>query len=225
MLITFFTIRIRSHRQLTSTPVALTAVFSILGVAGFTVLMGRQFVNHDYYFIAVFIPFLFLLLGLFLNGMDNRLNQLKSWVKYGVIALGFLAFAASAVFGWRQFRDRSQEVFVWRNRPILNETNWMANGDEALTSLGISPDARIFVCYVFAPNTSLIYFNRQGRIFNHEEMTREPENIEYWLQRIDPQYVIVPAKWNPHLHRDQPDFERELIFFGETETFLVYTRK
>jgi hypothetical protein len=195
---------------------ALIGIF-LLGVLAFVYLMGKQYSAHDYYFITSIIP-LFLLLQL---GMWSSFSHLLPARRAGgvvMLSMSILSFTFAAT----EYPKRMSEVYTWKNHNILNEVDWMRQGAETMDRLKIDTDENIFVLYAFAPNTSLIYFNRKGKIFNHEEMQRSPDNIEFWLNRIHPGYIVVPTIWSPHLERDQPAFLQKLYLFHKNDDFLIY---
>jgi 4-amino-4-deoxy-L-arabinose transferase-like glycosyltransferase len=194
-------------------------LISLIGVVAFIGLMGKQFVNHDYYFIASVIPLLFLI-GVNLNDqMAEDSGPLKRLYPL-FLAIGLVL---SGLHSFSQYPERSGSHYTWKGRTILNDTRWMEKGDSRLTKLGIESEAIVFVLYEFAPNTSLVYFNRKGRVFNHEEMTREDKNLTYWNDRIKPKYVVIQKKWIDHLESDQPKFFNLLKPFGNNLDVAVYT--
>lgn len=196
----------------------LTLLISIPGLFAFMVLMGKQYINHDYYFIASLIPASFLLAGILWNRLESRSENVKQLIYLASVAS--MVWCGIEAFG--SFEKRNSEHFTWKGRTILNEVEWMRDGGRKLTDLGISEDDRIFVLYEFSPNVPLVYFNRKGRVFNHEEMKRPAENISYWADRIRPHFVIMNKKWLSHFPHDQPLLYRQLLPVHHSGEMLLY---
>ncbi|MFT4522984.1 MAG: hypothetical protein ACI8ZN_001936 [Bacteroidia bacterium] len=214
-----FMIYLRKNLKFNNLLIWLTAVFG-LGVFLLICLLGNQFVNHDYYFFVTIIP-LFLLINLCI--VQSFINQKKVIQAFTFIAL--VLGATSFVFASVEYPKRMNDTYVWKKRIIYNEVEWMRNGEEILTNKGISQKAIIFIAYEFGPNTALVYFGRKGKVFNHEEMTRDGKNMAYWLNRVQPEYFIVPGQWRSHLFRDQPQLQSQLFLFSKNDNFDIYRIK
>ncbi len=193
-------------------------IISVIGVILFISQMGKQYVNHDYYFVASVIPLIFL----FAVVLNQQMAQSSKKIYMVILALGFVL---SGIHSFEHYVKRSSSHFTWKNRTILNDTKWMNNGDDRLLALGVEKDAKVFVLYEFAPNTPLVYLNRKGRVFNHEEMTREKQNMDYWVDRIKPRYFIVQKKWNDHIKRDQADLAKSLRLLATDDELMVYEQQ
>lgn len=193
-------------------------IIASLGLLLFFKLMGAQFINHDYYFIAAVLPLLFLILWLSYTALQNTELAQHKWVS---IALA-LFMLSTGYLSVTDYHKRMNSHFVWKHRDIITDIEWMQNGNEILTDIGIPSTDIIFVGYDAAPNTSLVYFNRLGKAFNHEEMTRDSSNMKYWSERIQPDYYIFPTEWASTLSTDQPWLFGQLVLFAKRPTFLVY---
>jgi len=193
-------------------------IISVVGVLMFISQMGKQYVNHDYYFVASVIPILFILAVV----LSQQMAKSSKKIYIIVITLGFML---SGIHSFNQYAKRSDSHFTWKDRTILNEVDWMKNGDNRLQAMGVEKDAKVFVLYEFAPNTPLVYLNRKGRVFNHEEMTREKQNMDYWLDRIKPTFFIVQKKWNAHIERDQVELAKSLRLVATDDELMVYERQ
>ena len=112
--------------------------------------------------------------------------------------------------------------FVWKNRDIINDIEWLQDGARIIDEISIEPDDKIFVGYDAAPNTALVYFDRKGKVFNHEEMTRDSSNMQYWSNRIRPDYFIFPNMWVSKLETEQPWLYANLVPFAKRQNFVIY---
>ncbi len=209
---------IRAFNRKSINPLQWFALFSILGLFSFTLLMGKQYINHDYYFIASFYPLLFVL-GYFLH---QWLITQKWHHHWGVRAVLVALVLFSGQHASKQYQHRNGEVFHWKNRSIQNDVIWLRSPAQTLDDIGIPADARVFVGYAAAPNTSLIYMNRAGKVFNHEEMTRDSANMVYWFGRLQPDYFIIPGNKADALEKDQPAIFNRLVLFAKRPNMYIY---
>lgn len=193
-------------------------VISFVGLLMFFKLMGMQFINHDYYFIVGVIPVFFMLIWYLTDALVASPIIQKKWY---VPTLSILLIA-TAFLSVKDYEKRMSSHFIWKNRDIITDIEWMQHGNEAISTLGISQDATIFVGYDAAPNTSLVYFDRLGKAFNHEEMARDSANMKYWSERIQPDYYIFPTAWAEKLPKDQPWLYKRIVPFAKRSSFLIY---
>lgn len=194
-------------------------IISTIGLIGFTFLMGKQYSDHDYYFITSWIPLFILIAFSFAPTSDDFQKKRVNWI----LQIGVAIFMViTAIQSMQQYSNRMLPEFTWKNRPISTDIEWMLDGQKELDNLGIPETDIIFVGYDAAPNTSLVYFNRMGKAFNHEEMTRDSANMSYWMARIRPNYFIVPAVWNANLAEDQPVLYKQLVPFASRTNYVIY---
>ena len=89
--------------------------------------------------------------------------------------------------------------------------------------MGIGPNEIIFVLYDFAPNTSLVYFNRKGLVFNHEQMSRKEPHIEFWIEKLKPNYLIVKSDWENAFFENKPEIARKWNRIPQ-DGFILYKK-
>ncbi|MBO6517181.1 MAG: hypothetical protein JJ975_11585 [Bacteroidia bacterium] len=209
---------LKKRQPATWTVVQLTTWICAVGVVAFLGLMGKQFQNHDYYYIAGFSPLLILIC----LSITRRLQGTK-WLQHRLISLGFVVLTIWGLFNSvSDFAPRMESHFFWKERDIINDIVWLQDGQQLLDDMGMPGDAKIFVGYAAAPNTSLVYFNRRGKVFNHEEMARDSSNMDYWSNRIQPDYYVFPSAWQSKLATDQPKLYRNIILFAKRDGFYIY---
>jgi hypothetical protein len=209
---------IKYFKGKTSDPIRWTILFAIIGLLAFVLMMGKQFINHDYYFIASFYPLLFLL-GYYVNLFVSQ----QPWKTHWAVFIGLLVLVGiTCQHASTQFKHRNGEVFLWKNKGIANDVIWLRGSEKQLNDIGISYDDQVFVGYAAAPNTSLVYLNRNGKVFNHEEMTRDSANLAYWYERIQPDYVIIPASNHASFQKDQSAFYNRLVLFAKRPNLYIY---
>jgi len=188
----------------------------LIGLVGFFGVMGKQFIHHDYYYITSVYPLLFMIVD------EDKLDQLmqKSITTYMVIALSLGSFGLGLNLASKRFNHH----YKWKNKGVAIDISWMQGGAQTLNSIGIEPEATLFICYTAAPNTGLLHFNRNGKTFNHEEMTRNPKvaNVYYWKDRLRPDYLIVPQVHIDNLKQDQPPLWDDMYLFAKREDYSIY---
>ena len=193
---------------------------AFLGFLGFLVVFGKQFFNHDYYFIAAVHP-LFLMLGfLFAKKWCSAPTSLVSG--RGVLLL--ILVPICIFIGTSKTDARMEESYSVRGRDITNKTEWLRNGEAKLEKLGVLSEDPIFVLYEYSPNLPLVHFNRRGKVFDHGEMRRELEHFEYWYNRIRPKCIIVRNSFVNEL-KEKPHVQQ--VISGQTtlDTFTLFWTK
>lgn len=210
--------RKKNVRQTNASLFRFLIPISALGLIGFMALMGKQFIDHDYYYITAFTPLVGLLGYVFCFGVITKDFSNKKIILLASVVLSVWSIVLSIM----EYSPRMQSHFFWKNRDLINDIEWVRNGDQILDNIGIAEDATVFVGYAAAPNTSLIYLDRKGKVFNHEEMTRDSANMDYWSNRIKPDYYIFPSAWQPNLANDQPKLYSNLVLFAKRPEFYIY---
>lgn len=184
----------------------------MIGFSAFWMLFGRQFGHHDYYWLASYLPAVFALAWF----GSNQSFRKPMWI-LPLIGLALWGMVDAAQRSNRAHNDE----FDYRKGTIVNRTKWMTDGMRALDSIGIDKSATVFVLYDFAPNLTLSHFNRKGIVFNHEQMARNQEHINYWVDRVNPDYFIIRKKWMSHFQKDQPELHSKIDWRHEFDHFLV----
>jgi len=154
------------------------------------VVLGKQFPDHDYYAIATLFPFIFLLWIVYLwiaNG------QLFSGIISGTALLALVLLNFKVVYS--QIQHRSQPTYIKGEIYAYNEPEWLKNGGNIIDSLGIEKKAVFMVPYAYSMNIHLVYINRKGLIVTEEEMNREQDFYEKWINQIQPQYMLLQNKY------------------------------
>lgn len=189
-------------------------ILIVLGFGAFFMGLGKQLIHHDYYVVSVFFPFILLVFAMTLYKIMNSFTH-KTLAMIAVLA-GAVYFQSTS-----KIIARTQDVYHFRKGEIRSDIDWLRNSHTLLDSLGVQKTDKIFVLYDFAPNTSLIYFGRKGLVFNHEQMSRKEPHLEYWLDRIRPNYLIVPTIWENQFKKDKPLLSKQLTSV-RTSKFVIY---
>ncbi|MGV3503760.1 MAG: hypothetical protein ACO1O1_08630 [Adhaeribacter sp.] len=180
---------------------------SLAGGLIFFCLMGRQFIDHDYYFITPFMPGLVLLA---LRAMcllpQLPLPRLALQAVLAATALGIL------LQGYRHGQLR--QAAVYKDFSNYYRYPWMLDGAQALDQAGIPRQARLLVLQEQAPNLALVYFDRRGLVEQAQSLGQVAEVVEKhqisFILMERKAYESLPAGdkegrtgWKPRLRNDR----------------------
>ncbi len=188
----FYVHRIKGNRTLRY----LIAII-FLGWVAFLLGLGQQLRYHDYYVLASFLPLLVFGLFHFVSDLAGRLPEQKFPALY---LLCFLIWVCSIP----QIAARNHHIYHRNKVHIDSDIRWLSGAKNCVQDYIPDKNATLFVLYEQAPNTSLIYLNHKGLVFNHEQMGRKEAHLEYWIDRIKPKYFILQSKYKADLQRDKP---------------------
>lgn len=212
-------IRSAAKRRLSTHVRTLSALF-LVGGLGIYFLFGKQFINHDYYFISAFFPIVAIVVAFLWKRGSEYLPAVfrPNWLWLVLIVIG-----ASQTFD--QAKARGEDHYEAKHRVFDNDLSWMRKGKQVMDSLDPMHEARIFVLYRGAPNTSLIYFDRKGLTFNHEEMSRKGNNFNYWENRVQPNFYIIQDIWLDKLKRDKPQVYHSMHVVYSDPEYRIFVRE
>ncbi|MFC7669640.1 hypothetical protein ACFQT0_21425 [Hymenobacter humi] len=124
----------------------------------FVQLMGAQFMDHDYYIICPLIPPALLLLVVALLNVGQYAGTIRYVTTVGLGALVFFSLAD----GYERLQRRMSDDYL----PFSPFGHvWMRGGAAEMTQANVPLTANILVFKEPAPNLSLVYFNRRGRVW------------------------------------------------------------
>lgn len=142
-----------------------------IGCIAFSVLMLRQFTNHDYYFLdTFFLPILLLIV--FVLSLIPSFD--KRWEKL-VFVCCIAATAAPLILNTIKSQDNRRVSGNW-DRVAATVSNYQG-AEQFLDSLGVSADAKILVTDAYAPNIPFLLMNRKGFVV----LSSEKEKIKHAL--------------------------------------------
>lgn len=181
----------------------------LLGVIMYSLLMLKQFRDHDYYFLDTFFFPGILLIGYFIS----HLPKPKTWagILFFTITIAYVLPESKAV-------NESVQNNYWGTTENTYMTyNNYKDSDKLLDSLGIESDARILIYNSYSPNIPFILMNRRG----------------YAVDDVSEDNVLKTLKWKSDyivIHRNLFDempyvyihLENNFEKVGENKTLLVY---
>lgn len=184
-----------------------------LGVFAYMGLMARQFPAHDYYFLDTLFPLLLLALVALLGWIGRR------W-RYGRL-LGFAAlFLAIGMIPASQVVQAERRTFKpWDGREVMRMK--FQESEPLLDSLGVSPDARIFVPDAYAPNLPFILMDRKG----YALLSTRRERLDSALTHFRYDYVVLrDSSMQVEILNAYPDIAGRLEWIGGNGDISVYMR-
>ncbi len=184
--VSFSAIRQKQFR-FTEKQILLHVLISFSGAVLYFILMARQFVAHEYYFMDTFyLPiFLFLLLGI--KGISFDLNIKK--------VLWLIAFASLLIGGAiesKSVQDLKYSETLW-DRGEVTRKNFI-DADIFLDELNISRDAKILVIDAYSTNAPLILMGRRGYTVHIKRREKIKKGLKEDFDYIVMQDIFIPSE-------------------------------
>lgn len=196
----------------------LHSVIVLIGLLMFFVYLGKQFIHHDYYMIATFMPLVLLLIFWFAAHGLKALN-----LHPGIVRLLFVGLALYGIgMTPQKVAARMGHVYEMRKHKIDNQTRWLENADKAMVYAESDPNDVVFVLYHESPNIPLVRLDRKGMCFNHEELSRKTPFIEIWLNKLGPRYLVAPLVWHQDFEKDKPELMGNLKLVLKDNDMVVW---
>ena len=185
------------------------------GLLTILLLFGVQFMNHDYYVIATFLP---ITLYFTLKGtayICEYIHPRTSMVLASIFALVSFSQGNNAYF------NRMSEVVWINNYAEYYERNWLIGAQEKVDKI-LPAEASIMSVYSQEPNFVLVYLDRKGLTINLEEMQRAESPFTLYLNRLNMDYVICYSRFTDWFKRDQPIFISKAEVLYSDDKFTLY---
>lgn len=172
----------------------LTA-FLFAGFALFSLVMMRQFADHDYYFLDTFFLPVLILLCLILGGIPWKSEGNMRWVVISGLILVTSIFWLSADSEQKSRR----EAKPWDRISQTVENYW--GSAQFLDSLGVSRDARILAIDAVAPNIPFLLMERKGYAVMAVDSLRVANSLDWDFDVV----TIQNSFFLSHLYRAYPE--------------------
>jgi hypothetical protein len=184
LLLIYFLIMLVRRKTESHTGRIYFAVFTLGYFAGcilFSLLMFRQFVAHDYYFLDTFyLPVI--LAFIFLLSFINLPTSKRDWT---ILVAIVIAISTLQIFQSLKYQQKRKATGPW-DRTAATISNF-EGAAALLDSLGVSKNSKILVIEPTAPNIPFILMQRGGYVV----MKTTRENIESALA-WDYDYMVFP---------------------------------
>ena len=190
-------------------------ILSFLGLIGFILLFGPQFMHHDYYILATVMPVAMYGTILALRYALPQVHPVTSLVILLVTSISSFHNANS-----KYFMRMSEEVNI-NGYTEYYPHKWLDNSHLVLSEY-INKDDLVVVPYAPEHNHSLLYLHRRGFTFNTEEMGRNEGNpFIYYLETQKPKYIILRTKYEDKYAIDQHEIiSKSSILFRDTNLII-----
>ncbi len=169
----------------------------LIGAISLFLLFGKQFPVHDYYFIALFLPFT--TYGLVVAMVAIRSCFSDDSVRYfrvGLIA-GLVMTFCLADFQIHQ-RMKGEQGYYEPRFPF-----WLHDGASLLDSLHVPASERIVIADESAPNLGLVYFDRKGYNLPPENWDRSFRAARDFMDPLGVKMMVMKDEvYHDMLHHD-----------------------
>jgi hypothetical protein len=191
----------------------LISLFSTGALAIF-LLFGKQFIYHDYYVIAPYLP---IAIGIqMLTVKQAGLFMRRTALSLLLLVLAVISFSLGSSRAFARMSERT----TLKGSAQLNETTWLENAGNWFSD-HTKQSSKVFVVYEMEPNLALVYLNRTGIVFNEEEMGRDTSNFYYWLERRKPEYILCRRQNQIEFYKEHADFYQSCNLSFESEEFII----
>lgn len=186
-----------------------------LGLISLIILFGVQYMNHDYYFLATFMPIIILF-------ALTSLKRIAPYVHPNMALVLVSLFAISSYsYGNKRYFNRMSETVWIDNSPESYDYKWLNNVEQKIESI-VKDDELIFSVYTPEPNFTLVHLERRGATFNTEELQREESPFIYYLEKLKPGFVICKSDDITQFQSDQPNFLKSCTIAYKDSSFTLY---
>lgn len=184
------------------------------GCVCYWLLMIKQFVDHDYYFLDTF--FIVVLLGSVLVVKNGFLPNGKSkWI-------WLTLFCAISLGMCLQFLSvKEQRGIVYESDRARITTSNFRGSEVLLTRLGVHRKARILVIDSYIPNVPLLLMNRKGYVV----MSTTYENISESLGWGYDYIVVQNQFFESDIISVFPDFRKQVVSIGGNGKLTVFKKR
>lgn len=186
-------------------------LIAALGVGLYSLLMTRQFVHHDYYFLDTFFPVILVAVFLLLR----RIGCWRNGWKWAGFVLGGLLLLWGMFEAKAQMDDRYRTK-DWDRTELTRQNFW--GGDQLLDELSIPANASLLVLDAYAPNVPLMLLNRKGftTLSTRPEVTREALDFDFDYAVLQDTFLLTD------IAQGFPAIIDSLIYIGGNGKISVY---
>jgi hypothetical protein len=182
-----------------------------LGVSCYALLMGRQFVAHDYYILDTFFPILVFWLVSFASW--NKKVKLRNYKKQ-LLLMGVLAFALNRLVFAYGYDARETS-------PLEKTRKNFENSHEILDSLQVPKHAKMLLLDAYSPNLAFIGMQRSGFCV----MQPSYESLQRALSWEYDYIVTQNFSYREKVLQNCPEFEEGTTVYFSNDKFTIHLKK
>lgn len=185
---------------------------SVLGVLSFFIAMGRQFGEHDYYFLDSFLP----LLALLLIYLLKKAHIPKVW---------YTPFATWCLISSFYFYSYGKQVLVDRYTPAWNDRIEYAYSvyeasKEDLANWGVSPKDTLLVLDAVSTNMPFTVWKNRG----YTLLNSGKEYVQEALKKDFTYVIILDSNLVSDTWKDYPDLVKQLDLKAHNGQLGLYSK-
>lgn len=205
--------QVRKSKELKN-PLGGLLLIATPGIVLYSLLMARQFVDHDYYFLDTWLP-LMALFCLFLIGhlpvLGNR-KAIGAWIGTGLAAVGMIYLNGNV-------QDVRRDTGSWDPTEVTTQN--FQGAEQWLDSVGVGKQERVLVLDAYSPNLPFILMKRQG----YAVISTRKENMEKAMQ-FDFDWVVLQDTFRYQEVVDAyPDLLGQLQYVEGNGKISLYKRR
>jgi len=182
-----------------------------LGVSCYALLMGRQFVAHDYYILDTFFPILVFWLVSFASW--NKKVKLRNYKKQ-LLLMGILAFALNRLVFAYGYDAREKS-------PLEKTRRNFENSHLILDSLQVPKHAKMLLLDAYSPNLAFIGMQRSGFCV----MQPSYESLQRALSWEYDYIVTQNFSYREKVLQNCPEFEEGTTVYFSNDKFTIHLKK
>jgi len=186
---------------------------SFCGCTLYFVMMQKQFVNHDYYFLdSFFFPFVLLVMG-FTYFIPVKTSAAKTFFT----AISIL-YIAGFLTDSKAVQEKRYLINPWDRGQIVADNFYDAW--QLLDSIHVQADAKLLVIETYDPYTSLIHLRRRG----FTVITTDTKSLSAAFS-FDYDFVVMPNDFSiSDVVRNYPQMISSLEKVGDNGKISVYKK-
>lgn len=212
LIIVFFKQKGKSSSQSSKPFLAHYASIAAAGVLIYFLLMGRQFVDHDYYFVDSFLP-LFILFVLWLN--SNIEFDKKWYVGIAVLSIifvfNFYSYARSSLND-RYSKDLNGSTY-YTYQTFVSSKSYLEN-------IGITKSDTIAIFDIGSTNLPFTILENRG----YTSLSSGEKSAKKLLNRDFDYAILIDSFKISDSYFDYPEIANELKYIGDNGQLSVYQK-
>lgn len=211
VILGLMTLRSKSYLLKSTT---ILAFLLLAGYFSFFLLMGKQFAEHDYYFIdTLFLPMIFFTIvgvAAVVSTSFSPRNVLLSFL------LGY-----TVLLSYQNARSTYENrKIVFHYDKISIATLCYQDGDSLLSSNHISRKEKVIALGSYSPNNALYGLKRQGYAQVHNSLTQIKKALSF-----PSEWVIVPnALFYDHIYVQNPELFHHLQYIATNNKITLFKK-
>ncbi len=196
----------------------ILSLILLIGIAAVFYLMGAQFIDHDYYFIPIFLPFVVLLAIAYVILIGNKAFSQSIPNTLSMVLCYLLIFS--------YFKTQARISPDYKGFSNNYNTGWMKEGKEILTKLRVPENEKIVVVNEAPPNLSLIYFDRKGYVLNRELWGEHFGWLNHLFSDYKVKYGVAKrSEFEKLTATGQEEFDKHFMLMYRNDKMVLFNRK